>query len=62
MNTTNQLRRLLRITEVLSLVGVSRSTLYKWVADEMFPKPVSLGVRSVAWREEAVEAWMLSRQ
>lgn len=55
-------RRILRIRDVLSLIGVSRSTLYAWVAADSFPKPVGLGVRSVGWREEAVETWILSRQ
>jgi prophage regulatory protein len=61
MTTSKQLRRILRIRDVLSLVGVSRSTLYAWIATGAFPKSVGLGVRSVGWREEAVEAWMLSR-
>lgn len=62
MAASKQLRPILRIHDVLSLVGVSRSTLYAWIAADFFPKPVGLGVRSVGWREEAVEAWILSRQ
>ena len=61
MASISQLRPILRIRDVLALVGVSRSTLYTWVAAKSFPAPVNLGIRSIGWREEAVEVWMESR-
>lgn len=37
--------------------GLARATIYKYIADGTFPKPVSLGGRAVAWVKEEVEDW-----
>ena len=54
-------RRLLRLPQVLLLVGVSRSTLYEMVRQKQFPPPVRIGVRAVAWRAHEVYSWVESR-
>ena len=48
--------RLLRIHEVLQLVPVSRATWYQGIKDGIYPAPVRLGKRSVAWRERDIQA------
>ncbi|MEW6489349.1 MAG: AlpA family phage regulatory protein [Thermodesulfobacteriota bacterium] len=53
--------RLLRLPAVLSLVPWCRSTLYAKVKAGEFPPPVTLGARSVAWRESEVSAWIDGR-
>ena len=53
-------RRLLTIEEVVSLTGVCRSTIYKWVGMGLFPAPRRVGARIVRWLEEEVEAWRAS--
>ncbi len=52
------MKRLLRLPEVLSRTGLSRSTLY---ADQQFPKSVKVGQRAVAWPEDEIEAWINAR-
>ena len=42
--------RIIRLPEVLSLVGVSRSTLYAWMAKGRFLAGVQVGPRTRAWR------------
>ncbi|HEY1208584.1 MAG TPA: AlpA family transcriptional regulator [Terracidiphilus sp.] len=54
-------RRILRLPNVLDRTGLSRSTVYQWVSEGRFPKPVSLGARAVGWVESDVEEW-ISRQ
>ncbi|WP_417604924.1 helix-turn-helix transcriptional regulator [Primorskyibacter flagellatus] len=49
---------LLRRPAVESRTGLSRSTIYDWMNKGMFPKPVKLGTRLVAWRENDIETWM----
>ena len=46
--------RFLRISEVLDRVGVSRPTIYRWVAAGEFPKQISIGTNSVVWLESDV--------
>ncbi|HGF7496453.1 TPA: AlpA family transcriptional regulator [Vibrio cholerae] len=54
--------RFLRLKEVMSLTGLGRSTIYKFMADETdFPKSVPLGGRAVAWVDSEIEEWMESR-
>jgi predicted DNA-binding transcriptional regulator AlpA len=41
-----------------ALVPISASTLWQWVRDGKFPKPVKLGERVTAWRVEDVRAYL----
>lgn len=53
--------KFLRLPQVLDRTGLSRSTLYLRISEGTFPKQVSLGSRSVAWVESAVENWISRR-
>ncbi len=49
----------MRAKEVTTAIGVSKSTLYAWVAAGRFPKPVQLpGGGATAWVSTEVTAWM----
>ena len=51
--------RLLRLPEVLSRTGLSRSTLYRLLKAGVFPAPISvLHTRCRAWIEDEVQAWV----
>lgn len=45
----------------MDCTGLGRSTIYNYITDETFPKPVSLGARAVAWVESEVQDWILER-
>jgi len=49
---------ILRLDAVKKRTGLSRSTIYLRIADDVFPKPISLGTRSIGWVESEVEAWI----
>ena len=53
--------RLMGITEVAMVTGLSRSTIYRLIANNEFPLPVSISSRRVGWRESAVIAWIETR-
>jgi prophage regulatory protein len=53
--------RFIRKRQVLEMIGVSRSTLWRMVRQGSFPQPVRITERSVAYLLEAVEAWMQAR-
>ena len=53
--------KILRVPDVLARIGVSRSTLYEWMRTGYFPASVSLGARSIGWRERDVNEWIESR-
>lgn len=54
-------QRVLRLKEVQHRTGLGRSTIYRWMDEGKFPKPVRLGARSVAWIEHEVDEWLMSR-
>ena len=53
--------RIIRLKEVMVLTGLARSTIYKFVSVDLFPKPISLGDRCVGWLESEVHDWILSK-
>ena len=54
--------RLLKQSEVLAAVGLSRMAVYKLRKAGGFPEPVTtLGLGALRWRESDVQAWIASR-
>jgi len=51
----------LRRKHVETRTGLSRSTIYQYVKDGAFPKPVQLGPRAVGWLESDVSEWIAAR-
>lgn len=47
---------ILRLPAVRSLCGYSRSTIYLRISQGLWPRPVSLGPRSVGWPEHEIAA------
>lgn len=48
--------RLLRLPEVLKILPISRTTFYEGIALGIYPAPVRLGKRTVAWWEGEILA------
>jgi excisionase family DNA binding protein len=48
---------LIRLGEVCEMVGVCRTTIYRWMADGTFPAAVRLGEHAVRWRVDEIERW-----
>ena len=53
--------RFVRPREVLEMIGVSRTTLWRMVQSGVFPRPVRITVRNNGFVLEAVEEWMKAR-
>jgi len=53
---------LLRAPAVMARTGHgSKSSLYAAIAKGEFPKPIKLGVRSVAWPSDVIDNWIADR-
>ena len=59
--STQTTERILRLPTLLAAIDVSAATLWRWVKDETFPQPISLGGRSVGWLQSEVQAWVKDR-
>jgi len=53
--------RVLRTPEVLEIVGVSSTTLWRWVSAGTFPASRQIGPNVVGWLESEVEEWIAER-
>lgn len=54
--------RVWRERELLELLGCGRTTLWRWVRDGLFPRPIRLGVVAKGWTERTVRGWLDSRK
>jgi len=52
---------ILRRKQVEDRTGLSRSTIYLYIQENRFPKPINLGARAVGWVESEVEKWLTDR-
>jgi prophage regulatory protein len=51
-----------RRREVEALTGLARSTIYDLMSKGLFPRPVKITGKAVAWQERSIAAWMAQRQ
>lgn len=52
--------RFLRLPEIRKLTGMSRSTIYRRIAEDRFPSQIQLDGNIVVWREQDVAQWLAS--
>ncbi len=50
--------RIIRLKTVLARTGLSRSTLYRKIADGTFPAQIRISVHGAGWRESSVNLWI----
>jgi prophage regulatory protein len=55
---SNMTTAILRLPEVKSRTGLSRSTIYLRVKEGSFPTPISLGDRAVGWVDSEIQDWL----
>jgi len=53
--------KLIRLHQVMEMTGLGRSTIYKYISESWFPKPVPLVGRSVGWVESEINEWIIAR-
>lgn len=51
-------QRFIKLQAVMNITGLSRSTIYRYIADGHFPRQVSLGTRNTAWLESEIQSWI----
>ncbi|ENZ8059735.1 helix-turn-helix transcriptional regulator [Klebsiella aerogenes] len=54
----NNIKRFIRVPEVLNRVGFSRTTLYERIKEGNFPDRVKIGPRCVAFVESEIDEWI----
>jgi len=54
----NNADRIIRLKTVLARTGLSRTTLYRKIADGTFPRQVPISVHGAGWHESAINRWI----
>jgi len=54
----SNLERIIRLKTVLDRTGLSRTTLYRKIAEGTFPPQVPISVHGTGWYESAVSRWI----
>jgi len=49
--------RFIRLPDVKLITGLSRSTIYKKISEDEFPKQISVGSNSVVWIKQQIDDW-----
>ena len=60
-NTNQEKLSILRRKQVEDRTGLSRSSIYLYIQEGTFPKPINLGARAVGWLENEVDKWLTDR-
>ena len=55
------MKTVIRSKKVLQRTGLTPSTMYYFINEGTFPKPIKLGLRSVGWLEHEIDEWITGR-
>lgn len=64
----SSLNRIIRLNELIKMIGLSRSTIYNFINpksrffNSSFPRPVKLSLNTIGWYEGDVLVWLASLQ
>ncbi|RUW01131.1 MULTISPECIES: AlpA family transcriptional regulator [unclassified Mesorhizobium] len=50
--------RIIRLRTVLARTGLSRSTMYRKIAEGTFPVQIKISINGAGWRESDINRWV----
>ncbi|MGX5805804.1 helix-turn-helix transcriptional regulator [Bradyrhizobium sp. Arg314] len=50
--------RILRLKTVLNRTGLSRSTIYRKIAEGTFPAQIKISINGAGWHESDINRWV----
>ncbi|MBZ9847417.1 AlpA family phage regulatory protein [Mesorhizobium sp. CA14] len=50
--------RIIRLRTVLNRTGLSRSTIYRKIAEGTFPAQIKISINGAGWRESDITLWV----
>ncbi|HCE2128182.1 TPA: AlpA family phage regulatory protein [Vibrio parahaemolyticus] len=53
--------RLIKLDEVMHIVGLSRVSIYNFIKKKKFPQPLSLGPRTARWKYQDIQNWIMEK-
>lgn len=56
------LDRYIRIKELAAMLGIGKSTIYRLISENKFPKQIKLTERTSVWRMSTINEWVVSKE
>jgi prophage regulatory protein len=53
---------ILRLPEVKARTGLAKSTVFLYVKQGIFPRPIELGPNAIGWVESEIQDWIDARK
>lgn len=53
--------KILKLPAVIEATALSRSSIYAFIKEGRFPKPLHLGKRATGWKESEIQEWIKQR-
>ena len=52
---------LIKCHEIQADFTLSRATIYRWMKEGKFPKPIHLGANMVRWKKSDIDNWLAEK-
>ena len=56
------MEKYLRINEVVVMLSVGKSTVWAWMKESKFPKPIKLSEFVTVWKLSDIEEWVQQKE
>lgn len=53
---------LIKCHEIQANFTLSRATIYRWMKEGKFPKPIHLGANMVRWKKSDIDNWLAEKE
>ena len=57
-----EMDRIIRMRELVKMLGMSRSSIYRLILLNEFPQQLKLSTRTVGWRLSVIEKWIADKE
>ena len=54
--------RYIRLKELALMLSLAKSTIYRLIKENKFPKPIKLTVRTSVWRLSVINQWIADKE
>ncbi len=61
MNNGSKSHVIIKLPEVVRRTALSKASIYVFIKEGRFPKPIPLGVRAVGFLESEINSWLSSQ-
>lgn len=54
--------KLIKLKDVIAMTSLSKASIYRQIKAGIFPRPIKVGQRAVAWVLDEIDSWLESKK